>query len=124
VRRQPQLLELGDRRARGAVELELGETVTTPERERFAQARSGGRGVVAQHGVAALDDEAFEPGCVELAGSEMSGISGHPGHERVGAELLAQPRDVHLQGVRGGTRRRLAPHLVDQPLHRDDLARM
>ena len=63
----------------------------------------------------------FEPGCVEPARSEPSYVPGRLGNEHVGAERLAQLRDVHLQGVRGRPRRRLAPQLVDQPLHRDDL---
>ena len=40
---------------------------------------------------------------------------------RAVAELLAQPRDVDLELLRGRRRRRLAPQLVDQPIGRDDL---
>ena len=62
LHRQPQLLELGDRRACGTVELETGEAVAAPERKRLAQARRGRLGVVAQHGLAALVDEALRTG--------------------------------------------------------------
>ena len=123
LHRQPQLLELVDRRARGSVKLELGETVTPPERKRLAQAHPRHRGVFAKHGAAALVDEAREQGCIELARLELRNVPGRLGQERAGAERLAQLRNVHLQGVRSRLRRRLAPQVVDQPLHREDLAR-
>ncbi len=121
LHRQPQLLELSDRRACGTVELETGEAVAPPERKRLAQVRRGRTGVVAQHGAAALVDETLEPSCVELARREPDDIPRRLGHENVGAERLTQLRDIHLQSVRSGPWRRLAPELVDQPLHRDDL---
>ena len=89
LHRQPQLVEVGDGRLRGTVELELGEAVATPERKRLAQQRRGRLGVVAQHGAAALVDEVFEPGCVEPARSEPSYVPGRLGNEHVGAERLA-----------------------------------
>ena len=121
LHRQPQLLELSDRRACGTVELETGEAVAAPERKRLAQARRRHRGVVAQHGLAALVDETLEAGCVELARRDSGDVPRRLGHENGGAERLTQLRDIHLQSVRSGPRRRLAPELIDQPLRRDDL---
>src|SRR6478735_11822571 len=118
LHRQPQLLELSDRRACCTVELETGEAVAPPERKRLAQARRGRYGVVAQDGAAAVVDETLEPSCVELARREPGDVPRRLGHKNVGAERLTQLRDIHLQSVRSGPRRRLAPKLVDQPLHR------
>jgi len=60
---------------------------------------------------------------VELARGDLEDVAAGPGDQHLGAENLAQLRDVALQRLGGGRRRPLAPELLDQALAPDELVR-
>ena len=72
-------------------------------------------------GRARLGAEPLEAAEVDLVGRDVEHVPGVPGDEHVGAERLAQERDVVLERVPGRPRRALAPELLDQAVGRDRL---
>ena len=88
--------------------------------------RRGGGRVAARHRPARPLDQRLEAVQVELVGRQLEHVAGRPRHQPAAVrcrrpEQLPQPRDVDLDDLGGGGRRRLAPEAVDQPVGRDDL---
>jgi hypothetical protein len=110
-RRQPQLLETAGLELHEALVGEVGKRRPAPERERPAQLRRGGDEVTVRARRTRFLAEALETLQVELSRLEVQHVPGRPGDEdlTVGAEQLAQPRDVPVQRGRGGLRRLLSP---------------
>ncbi len=125
---QPKLLQAGDLRLRERVVGEVGQRGAAPQREPLPEQL--GRAV--RHSVrkrrAALGEQALEARGVHLVRVDVDHVSALLRDDQtVGAraaarlERLAQPRDVHLEALRGRGRRMLVPELVDQPVARDEL---
>jgi hypothetical protein len=93
---------------------------SAPERQRLAELVAGAACVAARQPLARSCRELLEALQVQLAGFDPEQVSGWARHDAVGAELLPQLRDVHLQGLRRARRRVVAPQVVDQALRRND----
>ena len=106
---QAQLLEARDLALGEVLEREVGERRAAPECQRFR--------------VALLRDQLVEAVQVELVRRDAQHVPRRSRLEPVGAEQPAQPRHVAVQRGDRGSRRRLSPQRVDQPVARDDLVR-
>ena len=121
-RGEPELREPSGLAQRERLVDELGERRAVPEAERLAQARCSSQLLAARERRAGLTDEALEASEVELLRRQLRHVALRVGaNGRVGAERLAQLRDVHLHGL-GGRLGRLAPGAFDEPVAADDLA--
>jgi hypothetical protein len=92
-----------------------------PECERFSQRARSERRLVARPQPPRILDEALEPIEVELVLPKLEEIPGARRANPLGAERLAQPRDIDLDGLaraRGGL---TVPEAVDQPFDRKDV---
>jgi hypothetical protein len=113
-RAQAQLLEPAALGVRNRLGDEVGEARPAPERERLTEpGRSFGR---ATGGDLTLPtgDEPLEPLEVELARLQADQVAAAARLDPAGAEDLAQPVDVDLQGLHGGGRRLLSPERIDE----------
>ena len=114
-----QLLEAGDLLLGEGVEREIGERVSTPERERVGGARRSARRLAC----ARLGEQLLEAHAVERLRVDVEHI---PGWSRGERQVIAQQRSesvrVCLQGVLCLLRRRFRPEGVDQAVDRDDTA--
>ena len=115
--RQPLLLESRDLRSSERLLGKVGESGASPELQRAPEVRcrSVGRFVLR------LLDEALEAADVHLFGRGSEEVARRARHDRVLAERLPQPRDVHLERLRRGGGRPLAPEPVDERVGRDDV---
>ena len=109
-RREPQLLEPADLERRERLGGDVVERRAAPQRERVARRARG--------------DEALEAADVEVAPVAEAQLVAAPARDDLravagGRERLAEMRDVALDHLRRGRRRRLAPQPVDQLLGRD-----
>jgi len=100
---------------------ELGKGRAAPQGERLVQQGERGLG---RPGGAGLTEQRGEALGVDGVGRHLQQVPGRPGGDdgRRRPEGLAQPDDVGLEGVAGLPRRGLPEHLVDEPVHRDDVA--
>ena len=101
-RGEPELREPGGLAQCERLVGELRERRTVPEAKRLTQACCAGQVLAARERRASLAEEAFEAGEVELLGRELRHVAlcVRP-NRRIGAERLAQLRDVHLNGLGG-----------------------
>ena len=119
---QPELVEpRGLTGQRGFVG-EVGERRTAPQTERLLQDRDGRRRV-GRAGLSCVAEQRLEPIGVELVGADLQPVAGRPALDPLGAERLAEMRDVGLQGVPRRLRRFVAPQFVDQGRRRDRVVR-
>ena len=118
--REPQLLQTGDVRLGERLVGEVGQRVAAQEREGVREHLCGVRG----GGRARGREEIAEAGEVELVGTDAEDVSGRARREAVGAQVLAQPRDVHLDGLRRRRRRIVAPQRGLDPVERHRLVRV
>jgi hypothetical protein len=119
-RRQSQLLQAGDRRARERLVGQVGERRPAPQGERLAQR---GRGSPRLR-LGGLGEQALEPRDVDLGGVGAQRVARLARDDPVLAQLAAQARHVDVDALGDGRRRRLAPQLVDQALGGDHLVRV
>lgn len=102
---------------------QVGECLPAPQFQRRAQLLRRLAGSVRGERGPALPDQLLEPARIQLTLRELEAVRARPGHHdgpvsrRV--ERLAQPRDVHVEGVLGTDRRLLAPQLMDKHVTRD-----
>jgi hypothetical protein len=110
-RREPQLLQPRDLALRVRLAAELGERLAVPERERVAQERRPlGRIVVLPR----PGDQRLEPRGVDLVRRDVQQITGRARPDPLGADQLAQARDMPVQRGLRRARRLLAPQRLDQ----------
>jgi hypothetical protein len=126
-RRQPQLVELRHLVAPVRLEQQSGEGRAAPERNGFAQ-ELGSRLELA-HGCALTRGrkKLLHVREVEFVGIDTKAVAAVRGRNRVETvtgQCLPQLRDVDVDRLSRGGRRRLTPELVDQALARDELVRM
>jgi hypothetical protein len=96
-----------------------------PERERSAESIGRAAGRVPGEGGLALLDEAREPTSIELIGRDVDRIARPASHDRrIVAEHGSEARDVRADRCGAAFRRFAGPELVDEPVGRDDLARL
>jgi hypothetical protein len=123
LRRETQPVEPPGLVARRGLELHAVQRGPAPERERLAQQPAGGFDLARRGPFSRLRQQPLEADRVQPLWLEVQEIPGRPSHDRVASvarQRLTQLRDVHVQGLPGGLRRRLAPELVDQPVAGDD----
>jgi hypothetical protein len=124
-RLEARLLEPSLRIEQRPLGLEVGQRLAAPEVERRPE---DPRGVVALSLVeqpATLAVKPLEPHQVERLRRRRQDVAAGPRLQHVvRLEQLPQPGDVLLERSRGVLRRRLAPQLLDQPVARDDRARV
>ena len=103
--------KLGEVHRRGARRLarQVGERISSPQRERLLQQGGG----LTRLGGARLFDEPAETVEVALIGLDAEEVAGRPGDEAV-AELAPQAEDVVLQRAEGRGRRIVAPDRVHE----------
>jgi hypothetical protein len=63
----------------------------------------------------------LEPLEIQLARLDAKSVAGSLGRDPVRSEPLAKRVHLHLERIRSGLRRALAPERVDQPVTRDDV---
>ena len=103
---------------------EVGERCTAPEPEgRVERVRGLARPAVAER-PARAGDELLEPRRVQLVRLDREPVAGSSSLEPLASDRVAEPVDVNLERLHGGTRRLLAPDVVDQALARDRLVRV
>jgi hypothetical protein len=120
---EPQLFEPLALDLHEALVGEVGEGRAAPERRRLPESRGRGRGVSGGASSASRIDELRAPDGIDVPWLDGEDVAAGPGLEPggLGAEDLAQVRDVHPEASGGGLHRRGRPHLLDQPLGGDDL---
>ena len=118
---QVQLLEPLDVDARERLELEIRERPAAPQALAVPQHPGRASRVPLLERSPPLGQQPLEAVQVELAGLDVHEVAGRAREEdRVGAERLAQPRHVDLDGVARRRRRVLGPQLLDQAIAGDD----
>ena len=126
VRAEAELLEPLGLRAPRRGERHVGERGPAPQGERPGRVlRSPHEVGLVRRGAGRIQLVAERP-CVEGRAAELQQVAAATTHDPrpVPVERLPDPRDVRLEAMRGRRRRLIAPDLVDQPLDRDDLARV
>jgi hypothetical protein len=108
---------------------EIGERRSPPEVERLAQQARRARLVAAGEGAAPLRGEPLEPVHVDLVRLDREPVAGRVQLDRRAGPVLvtqevAEAGDLGLERVAGVGRRVPAIQPVDQPRHRDHLARI
>src|SRR5207244_2870545 len=106
---------------------ELRKRRAAPERERFPQRLGSLLGIAGGEFRPAFLEQPSKAVAVELARLDTKHVAVPAGQEDsvTGAvQRLAQPRDVHLNDLRGARRRLVRPELVDQAVARYDLVRV
>ena len=127
---QAQLLEPPDLRLREVELREVGQRRSAPERKRVPELFCGARRVAAVESLVRSEPQPLEAAQVELVGFDVEPVARRLGDERIPVRAVAvaegapQPRDRLLERVRGSARCLLAEEVVDQPVARDDLARV
>ena len=109
-RRELQLLEPRDLRARERLERQIGERRPAEERQRIPQLL----GALGRWSVSALHDLPLEAHGVDLLGREVERIAGGQRRNRLAAELLSQLRHVVLERVGRSAGRLLPPEVLDE----------
>ena len=109
-RRELQLLEPRDLRARERLERQIGERRPAEERQCIPQLL----GALGRWSVAALHDLPLEAHGVDLLGREVERIAGGQRRNRLAAELLSQLRHVVLERVGRAAGRLLPPEILDE----------
>ena len=120
-RRQPDLLEPGDRGLREVLVGKVRERRAPPERERVAQPCRRLRGPTAAEQAPALVHQPLEAMEIQVVGLDPEDVAGGPGLQHVLRKRLAESRDVDPQRTVGPLGRVLPPELVDQAVTRNDL---
>ena len=117
---EPKLLEPSDLGLRPGLVGELGQRLSSPERERLPQHPVRFR----RGGSPRTHDELLEPQQVERPriGTELVRRGGGPDHDA--AQHPAELRDVLLQDLRRGGGRSSAPQILDQAVTRHELVRV
>ena len=126
-RPEVQLLEPGDLLLGERVVGELDERWAAPEGETLAQRRRCPVGIARRELVAARVEQLPKAVEVELAGldaEEVAVVAGKQDAFAGAVQGLSQPRDVHLDDLRGARRLLVRPELVDEVVARDDLVRV
>ena len=121
---ETQLLEALDLGPRERLVGEVGECITSPERERLVEKCRRHDRVALGVRQTTLLDEPLEPVRIDLLGLELNEVAARTRHEQVGLpERLAQPRHLVIEAVARRPGRPVAPQLVDQPVARDQRVR-
>ncbi len=120
-RRQPDLLEPGDRRLRETLVGEVGERRASPQGQRLAQLLRPVCRQPASEQAPPLLHEALEAVEIERVRFDPDEVAGRPRRQDVRRQRLPQPRDVDPQRSRSVVRRALRPELVHQLVSGDDL---
>ena len=129
---QAQLLEPPDLRLCEVELREVGERRSAPERKRVPELFRGARCIAVFEGVMRVEPQPLEAVQVEVVGLDVEPIAGRLRDERVPVRAVAvaarRGRGAAvrrlLERVRGSARCFLAEEVVDQPVTRDDLARV
>ena len=110
-------LGLGERLVR-----EVGERRPAPHPQRLVQRLCGEPGIGTGQRAHAARDELLEPVDVALAGRDVQPVCAAERLEPpVAAQRLPQRRDLVVQHLVRGRRRRRAPQLLHEPIARDEL---
>ena len=124
-RREPQLLEPLDGRARERLVREVGERRPAPEVERLAEQRGRGRGVVVAASAPASAVRRSKRARSKRLVAEPEDVAGRPRLDRVGrAERAPQLGDLALHLRHRRDRRPSGVELVGEPLDRHDAVRV
>ena len=123
--RQPRLVQALDLHRRSRLEEEVGERRAAPEAERLPQRVSD---LVRTRQALRLLDELLEAPRVDVGRIDVEHVAARlreqPRLAVLRLEQLPEPRDVHLERVRGRLGRRASPELVDEPVRRERLIRV
>ena len=123
-RRQPDLLEPGDRRLGEALVGEVRERRASPQRQRVAEPpRRVGRQAASKQ-APPLVHQPLEAVEIERIRLDLNDVAGRSGRQHLLRKRFAQSRDVDAQCGGGSLGRVLAPELVDQPVGGNDLVGM
>ena len=123
-RRQPQLVELRHLVSSARLELEPGERRATPERQRLPETLGGGFELSLRDVLARARHEALHAARVNGVRLDVQPIAAVRGRDRIvtgATERLAQLREIDVDRLARGRRRRLTPEVVDQAVARDEL---
>jgi hypothetical protein len=121
---EPEVVEARGRDVRERFSLNACEHGAAPERERLAkEARSFLRSPRVQR-LATEVDHALEHERVDPCAVDAEEVPVLASLQQSVAELAAESRDVHLQGLPRGPRRAGAPELVHETVGRNDLVRV
>ena len=127
---EPQLVEAIDVGPRELLVGEVVERAALPERQGRSQAIGCRVGIAVVQQPPALTGQPLEALGVDLIRAYLQHVSGRQRDENLvlasvaaWLERLAKMRDVALEHVRGGLRRRVTPQVVDQSVGGDDLVR-
>ena len=126
-RRQPQLVELRDLVTSARLELEPGERRAAPERQRLPETLGGALELALRDELLRLRNEDLHAARIEPLRLDVAAVAAGRGRDRIGAgdaERLAQLREIDVDRLARGRRRRLPPQVVDQALARDELVRV
>src|SRR5918994_1353282 len=121
-RDQPELLDRGDVGLCERLVREAAERRPAPKVQCLAKQLARAAHLSAFQRFAPREREALEALGVKLAGLHVQHVAATARNHDVLAELLAEARDVALDGLAGRVGRLLAPQLVDQPVHGNGLA--
>jgi hypothetical protein len=122
--REALLLEsLGLERGEGLVE-QVRERGPAPETERAPQRGCGLVYVVSCQMFAALGEQSFEAGEVELVRLKTDEVARRLAVDAIRTDDLAEARDVVVERMRRARRRPFPPQAVDQAIAGDDLVRV
>ena len=97
----------------------LGQRLTPPQAERFAQCGGRPRRLAVSRQPSPLGHQLPEADDVDIFGADGEGIAGFAGEDRRRPEGAAQLTDLGLQGVGRVGRLPVAPQHVDQPVSAD-----
>jgi len=124
-RREAQVVQPSNLGLRERGKGQILQRCTPEESERFAQGRCGSLRITGRTRPPTLVHQGVEPLQVTLALAHLQYVSGRarqqPFRHPVALQHLSQPRDVRLNRVGGGRRRRVAPKSINQTITRDDL---
>jgi hypothetical protein len=125
-RRQPLLVQARALTVRERARRQVGQRLTSPERQRRAEQLVSPAGLAGGERAAAFGRLPLELAQVELPRTDLDPVAVGAGldHRPPAVQRLAEPRDVPLERVPRGRRRAIAPELVDQALARDHSVRV
>ena len=124
-RREADLVEAPDRRPGKRLRGEVRERLPAPQIERRPKELGCALGLSADERVAGLFGGALESAQIELVGLELNHVAGRARLDRrLGAEHLAQLRDLPLDLGDRGDRRSACVEILGEPLDRDDPVRV
>ena len=123
----PQVLQPGDLHLRERLIAEIGQRGAAPQRQRLAEVRRRLAGRVRRQRLPPLPGQALEPAHIDMLVLDPQQVRARPGqHQLIPGGIpqrLAQPGDVHLQGVLRARGKMLPPQLVSQNIAGDGLVR-